>query len=282
MGKFLDAGLEAVIKHSDMIIGYLFPQFEAFDKYKDSIRNDDKLSDSEKAIKLHTARRDFKHIVNQSKIAQIAIESAKEGTDFSDKSGVNEDFIDRFMDSAKFVSDEKLQAMWGKVLAGEFEKPNSTPTSIIRILTELTQEQAEAFAILCNLCVEFQEIDFGRVMKYIMLNGYHNGEETFGLTFGMLNELDSVGLIKHKTDNVSCFVVGFRFNQSDVRITYWKDTSIIRTNKDGSIPIGSVFLTDVGYALARSVEKKEIPGFFESVKKFLKSQNIEFVEENDT
>ena len=47
--------------------------------------------------------------------------NAKEGTDFSDKSGVSEEWLERFMDSAGFVSAEDIQIIWGKILANELE-----------------------------------------------------------------------------------------------------------------------------------------------------------------
>ena len=39
---------------------------------------------------------------------------------------VNEEWLDRFMDSAKFVSQEEIQAIWGKILAKEFENQENT------------------------------------------------------------------------------------------------------------------------------------------------------------
>jgi len=272
--EIFDTGLEVAKKHSSMLIGFLFPQVEAFDAYKDSIRNDSELTDLEKAIKLHTARNDFKHIINQNKIAQIANDSAKEGTDFSDKSGVNEDFIDRFMDSAKFVSDENLQAMWGKVLAGEFENPNSTPMSVIRILTELTQEQAEAFAIVCSCTMADDEWKKFTLIPQDFLSG-----QKFRFPPNTIRDLNSLGLLSFRSsgDYVTCGDLSVKF-----QLLYHEHKLTVFTDSKGKLPTGCVVLTSAGIALFNSVEKKEIPGFFDDVKRYFKSRKIKFVEENDT
>ena len=55
------------------------------------------------------------------------------------------------MDAGAYVSDENVQIIWGKILAGEFERPGSTPPSMRRILTELTPELARVFEKICGM-----------------------------------------------------------------------------------------------------------------------------------
>ena len=109
------------------------------------------LSPEAKMMTIANAKRTYKQLKNQISIAKIAQDSAKVGTDFSSSSLVNDDWLDRFMDSAKFVSDEKVQYLWGNILAKEFEAPNSTPHSIIRILSEITPQYAKILKQYANL-----------------------------------------------------------------------------------------------------------------------------------
>jgi hypothetical protein len=94
-----------------------------------------------------------KKIKNQKAVAEIAMENAKPGTDFSENSGVSEEWLDRFMDSAGFVGTEEIQWIWGKILANEFERPGSTPPNMIRILSEITPGLASAFRYICSMCI---------------------------------------------------------------------------------------------------------------------------------
>lgn len=49
-------------------------------------------------------KKTFKKIKKQKAIAEIAINNAEQGTDFTEKTGINEEWFERFMDSAGFVS----------------------------------------------------------------------------------------------------------------------------------------------------------------------------------
>ena len=105
------------------LFGMLFPyagiKKKAVDMYIEEIENSD-LSTEAKMISLLNAKKTLKKIKNQKNIAEIAKENAKEGTDFSEKSGVSEEWFDRFMESASYVSSEEMQLVWGKILANEF------------------------------------------------------------------------------------------------------------------------------------------------------------------
>ena len=46
------------------------------------------------------AKQTIKKLKNQSKIAEIAVANAPEGTDFSEHSGISEEWFDRFMISS--------------------------------------------------------------------------------------------------------------------------------------------------------------------------------------
>lgn len=138
------------------LFGMLFPyagiKKKAVDMYIEEIENSD-LSTEAKMISLLNAKKTLKKIKNQKNIAEIAKENAKEGTDFSEKSGVSEEWFDRFMESASYVSSEEMQLVWGKILANEFEQPGCTPRNMTRILSEFTQDYAKAFRTLCSMRV---------------------------------------------------------------------------------------------------------------------------------
>ena len=94
------------------LFGMIFPyagiKKKAVDMYKAEIEQSD-LSTEAKMISLLNARKTLKGIKNQKNIVEIAKDNAKEGTNFSEKSGVNEEWCDRFLESASFVSSEDMQ-----------------------------------------------------------------------------------------------------------------------------------------------------------------------------
>lgn len=92
--------------------------------------------------------------------------------------------------------------MWGKVLAKEFEKPGSTPHNMVRILSEITSKHAEAFQKICSMKRLSVFTDGNGSVKAVrsdIVVPYEGNEAEFralGLSFDLLNELETLGLIK--------------------------------------------------------------------------------------
>ena len=63
---------------------------------------------------------------------------------------VDHDWTARFFDNAKDVSNEEMQKLWAKLLAGEVERPGSASLRTLSILREMTQKEAELFARAVN------------------------------------------------------------------------------------------------------------------------------------
>ena len=109
-----------------MLCPYLGLKKKAVDMYVKEIEESN-LPPETKVFTILNTKKTFKKLKNQGKIAEIAVENAKEGTDFSEKSRVDEEWFDRFMDAASYVSSDKMQEIWGRILAKEFEEPGTTP-----------------------------------------------------------------------------------------------------------------------------------------------------------
>ena len=277
---FEGAGKESADKIADTIGGF-FPFFglkrKAVDVYIDAIKNDDELSPEEKAAAIVNLKSTFKHLKNQKKIADIARAAAPEA-DFSETSAVDDEWLDRFMDSAKFVSDEGMQLIWGRILAGEFENPGSTPPSTMRVLAEITPKYAKAFQTLCSLEVQFEALDAeGTVLadehEFVLPEKYEYLEK-YGVSFSVLTELEALGLIRF--DGTAEF--GFTFLNADahteIRISYAKDSCIAERYQEDLFPCGVIILTQAGGAIASFTETVSVPEHFSHVVEYLKGHNV--------
>lgn len=89
------------------LLGMLFPyagiEKRALDMYLSDVEKSD-MSPESKLIATLSAKTTIKKLKNQKSIADQAVSNAKEGTVFDASSGVNHDWLERFMDSAGFVS----------------------------------------------------------------------------------------------------------------------------------------------------------------------------------
>ena len=275
---------EELFKSNSDVFGMLFPycglRKKALDVYIEDVEKSN-MSSQSKVVAILNAKETLKRLKNQGKIVEIAVENAKQGTDFSSESGVNGDWLDRFMDAAKFVTDEQIQLIWGKVLSNEFEKPGATPSSLIRILSEITLESAVAFKKICSMNLIMALIgDDGSVKNArtdIIVPYDDNYKELaeIGLTFNIINELDTIGLIKFKS------LLGFSTDEiiEETVATYVNGkTEVIIEHKENTFPKGNIILTEAGECLRDITTCEEVLDYDNMIKKYFIKHGIKYME----
>ena len=88
-----------------------------------------------------------KRMANMQSIVGQAIEQMPEQVP---DTPVDHDWTARFFDDAKDVSNEEMQKLWAKLLAGEVERPGSVSLRTLDILRNMTQKEAKLFARVVN------------------------------------------------------------------------------------------------------------------------------------
>ena len=111
---------------------------------------------------------------------------------------VDHDWTARFFNDVQDVSSEEMQELWGKILAGEVERPGSTSIKALGILKNLDKAAATLFGKLCSICVSIRPD--GRIFmdaRVPSLGGdaANNALREYGLSYGNLNALNEHGLI---------------------------------------------------------------------------------------
>ncbi len=256
---------------------------EALDMYIEDIRKSN-LSEESKIISVLGAERYIKKLKNQINIADKALELAKPDTDFSENSKVNSDWLDRFMDSAGYVSDEDVQLIWGKILAREFEEPGSTPLNMIRILSELTPSYAEAFNTLCSMFIGIIDLNIDNEIetanREIIIPYFENKDflKQLGLSFNVISELETLGLIKF--DYVNGYNVSIT-NDENVLLYINSKTYELIPNNINNIPTGNIILTNAGNYLNNIIESPFIDSYYPIVEEYLSKNGINFVESSN-
>jgi hypothetical protein len=276
---------EGVNKISNVLAGF-FPFWGtkkvAVSTYINEIQNSD-LSPEAKLLAIANAKATYKRLNNQAKIAEIAYDSAKEGTDFSETSIVDDEWLERFFDSAKFVSDENMQVVWGRILAGEFDNPGTVPPRIIRVLSEITSQYANIFANICCLSVEITPIySNGKrsTENCIIIPEITNDDNYLSeleITFSNINELSILGLVSFAS--TSGYRLTFDEGVADKAIIKYGEKATTVSIKDNSIPIGTVLLTEVGEHFQQYISTNIINQHYENVLDYIKKQGVLFEEE---
>lgn len=276
---FMDGVGKASVEKLTNAIGGMFPfvgtSKKAVDIYIAEIEKED-IPPIEKAFKVKNTKKAFKDYGNQMKIGAIALEQAKEGTDFSDDSKVDEEWLSRFMDAARHVSDEKAQYIWGRVLAGEFESPGNTPLQTTRILSELTEKYAKLFSIICSTRVTFFTADeAGNLLlpyERIVIPGDYHCLWSYGIDFETIGELAQLGLIE--LEYFRGFTLVFDHKAPMVYLEYGGIVSTIHELNADELYVGFLRLTEAGRHIAKFITLQILPEHFKNVIDFYKKRGV--------
>lgn len=264
-------------------MGMLMPYFglekKALDMYISDIEKSD-LSKESKLIAILQAKKTIKRLKNQKDIVEIAVKNAKEDTDFTEKSGVDLEWFDRFMESAGLVTSDNIKLIWGKVLAGEFENAGSTPLNMTRILTEITPAYAEAFSKICGMqrktvvIDENENVIVNRDDIVVPIRGNEKALSKIGLSINMVNELETLGLIKF--DALSGYVA---IDITGKAIIWYPEgvSHVISKHDADKLPIGNVTLTAAGECLRRIIEPIPYDGYAKLVDDFSIRNGVEYM-----
>ncbi len=130
----------------------------------------------------------------QETIKQYNIESVVDNAydileteDHCSSDPVDQGWINRFFDSVADVSDEDLQKLWGKVLAGEIIQPKSYSLRTLETLKNLSKYEAELFQKIAPYIIEMN----GNL--FLPSNTDFLGKH--GIAYGEIIKLDECGLI---------------------------------------------------------------------------------------
>ncbi len=165
---------------------------------------------------------------------------------------IEEDWLVNFFDKCKNISDEEMQSLWAKLLAGEANAPGKYSKRTVNFIAGLDKEEAEMFSHLCS---------FGAYLKSLFLFIYDLKDELFirnKVTYANLIHLESIGLLIVNTAGITFFSDGapkrLRFNYFGTPI----DLEFENPQKN-RFELGRVKLTKMGEQLApiSGAEKSE-------------------------
>ena len=223
--------------------------------------------------------------VNLDMIGQAAASELRNGVEFSDQAEdtgetINDDWLNTFETEAREKSTEEMQALFGKILAGEIRKPGSFSIRTVRILGSLDQTVASHFVNLCSMCVSNDSRD----IRVPSMGGKadSNALQEYGLDFPTLNLLNEHGLIiseyHSSRDLTPCMPIGEGHRALSIPLRfqgkYWalmpKSTSEIGK----PLKIHGVALTQSGRELLRIVDIQPIETFSQQLFVFFRKTRV--------
>jgi len=164
-----------------------------FTEEKLSLMSLDTTLKNESSVDIRAQQRvDFKEQKRQRNIESITQEAASEleSEESVSDEAVDEDWTSRFFNYAEDISNEEMQELWGKILAGEIKKPKSYSLRALDLLRNLSTEEAEVFIKFGTLAITSSNTTF-----ILNLNKETLLENKYNLTFPERLLLEELGLL---------------------------------------------------------------------------------------
>jgi uncharacterized repeat protein (TIGR03899 family) len=177
-----------------------------------------------------------------------------------DDEPLNEDWTTRFFNIAEDISNEEMQALWGRILAGEIKAPKSYSLRTLELLKNLSKDEAECFMKFCQAKVNSGNLYF--------IHNNDNGkviETEFGITFNDRLLMTELGLISSENNLEFSFKPTLK-TKNTIVINYGKKGVVLYRGEDVPKQAISVLLfTKTGIELARLIEQKSNQNYLEEI-----------------
>ena len=171
---------------------------------------------------------------------------------------IEDDWIVNFFDKSRIVSDNEMQDLWSRVLAGEANSPGTYSKRTVNFLSNLDKTEADLFAKLCGFVWVIGELE---PLVFDQKGEIYNRH---GINFDGLIHLDSIGLIQFAG------VTGYLTKNlpKSFSVAYYGRSLPLEMPKDADnqLAIGKALLTRIGRELAPICGSKPVEGFWEYVK----------------
>ena len=191
---------------------------------------------------------------NQVNIESIRDQASPHLNKDAELGKIEDDFLRNFFEKCRIVSDEQMQDIWARILAGEANNPGAFSRKTINVLSDMEKSDAELFAAMCSHSWQFPK------GLHLFVSPREKFFKERGMHLASLFHLESIGLLI--TDSS-----GFRFDleQSTVRVAYFERSleMTLAPSAMGYLRSGEVMLTAAGKELASICEISPIEGFFE-------------------
>lgn len=251
----------------------------------DSVKNDTFLTTQEKASLIYNSRKFTREYANSKKIYEKAKCNFNEN---NSGSCIEDDWLHFFFDKAGKVSNSSMQNIWAKLLAGEFNSPNSVSKKLIHIISIMDVKEAQAFKKFClytffaeDVLVTFMPDEYStskwfdfkyKIGMWIAEAGYINNIKlTEDITLGPTDftSLENIGLIHKNLDEAKiCMPLKYFVNDDIV-------TQVIPLN--GSVfEIGQYSLSYEGRQLYKVLNMTGDKVIVSIMEKYLKEKKLEF------
>ena len=181
------------------------------------------------------------------------------------------DWITNFFNKCRLVSDEEMQGIWARILAGEANAPGTFSKRTVNFMDSLDKQDALFFTKLCAFNWTFDDIQ--PLIYDISAEIYTKN----GIKFDILQHLETIGLIS--TEYLTGYI---READPQTTVAIYKNASYtikFPKEKNNDLGVGKVLLTSIGRELASICIPETVTGFDEYIIEEWKKKGLEITKE---
>ena len=137
-----------------------------------------------------------------------------------------------------------MKEIWGRILAGEFNNPNTYTKQFIHTMSIMDSKIATSFQKIRKCCFSISSKLYVLIYNRSYVDDINNGRryQQLDVNYNDIKELDNMGLVQYRHSNF------FTIRSDYVEMCY--GNKIIKLNSDKNrIVTGNVSLTDIGERL---------------------------------
>ena len=202
----------------------------------------------------------------QRNIEKITSDSFKHINKNSQPENLDQDWLSMFYEKCKSTSDEEMQSLWARILAGEANSPGKFSRRTIEFIYTMDKEDAEAFTNFCRFNVVADNANLPYIDSFEKEIYSKNG-----LTYANLVHLESIGLINFMPHGG---YISNRYPQLFNLSYFDQSIEMCILNPTEPINTGLTSFTRIGFELSTICHTKPIDGFFEHVQSSFIAQRV--------
>ncbi|MFW3441403.1 DUF2806 domain-containing protein [Aliarcobacter butzleri] len=185
-------------------------------------------------------------IKKQENIENITEKSFTSLEENATPENIENDWLSNFFDKCKLISDNEMQSLWAKILAGEANNPGTYSKRTIEFMATMDKIDAELFNKLAIFCWNFNSL------QPIILS-FEDKETSEILNYDQLLHLSDIGLISLETFGLAKIIK----NTDQINISYCGRVITLKfpINTDNKLSIGHVSLTKTGKDIMNTINK---------------------------
>lgn len=287
--KIQDITDDVIEKASNVLEWFNQPKEEARGYLTDLIKKDTAITPQEKVALIYNSRKFTREYANSKRIYEQAKSHFNPHKKVDD---IDNDWLHFFFDKAEKVSNEGMQVIWAKLLAGEFNKQGSISRKLIHIISIMDVHSARSFQTFCLYVFEryglmtaydteavliptvFYENSFDfrlKVEEWLKQDRYEDYRDLAGditMNAGELNSLENLGLVQKVPDGKCGIPLMYTLENEEI--------NYVVPQNDNEIPLGQYAFTQEGKQLYKILNKAGDKAVLKVIEQYLLSKDIKF------